>query len=73
MSQQEIKLQTYKAKYPSSFDPNRLDNKLSNVQLWDGGTMLTANLPILDAKMGIGTSYYVISDQAVGTIRSLLE
>lgn len=71
MNQQQ-KLETYKNKYPSSFEPSRLDGNLSTVQLWDGGTMLTAQLPLHEAKEGIGTSYYVISCQAVGTISSLL-
>lgn len=67
------KLENYKAKYPASFNENKLDAKLKAVQLWDGGTMLTAQMPIEEAKKGVGTSYYIISDQAVGTISGLLE
>ena len=67
------KFDNYKSKYPSSFDVTKLDSNLPTVQLWNGGTMLTAQLSISDAKKGVGTSYYIISSQAVGTISSLLE
>lgn len=72
MNKQE-KLNNYKSKYPSSFEPHRLDANLKTIQLWHGGTMITANLSIVEAREGIGTSYYIISDQAVGTINSLLD
>lgn len=66
-------LETYKAKYPASFDPKKLDPSLPLYQLWDGGTMITANLTRQDALKGIFNDvYYIISDQAIGTVNSLL-
>jgi hypothetical protein len=68
------KLNDYKARYPQNFDANKLDKSLTIYQLWDGGTMITAQLTRQEALTGISSeAFYVISDQAVGTIKSLLQ
>ena len=74
MTTKQQKLNDYKRKYPESFEPNRLDSRLTTLQLWSGGTMLTAQLSLQDAINGVrGGSYFVISGQAVGTVSSLLD
>lgn len=67
------KLDSYKSKYPESFEHHRLNGQLQTFQLWNNGSMLTANLPRMDAISGVKNgSYYVISAQAVGYVNDLL-
>ncbi len=54
------------------FDHHSLDAELQTFQLWSKGTMLTAQLPRMDAISGIKDGrFYVISKQAVGYSQDL--
>jgi hypothetical protein len=54
------------------YDPQALDSDLQTFQLWNEGTMLTAQLSRMDAIKGIEDKrFYVISSQAVGYASNL--
>lgn len=73
MTANQKKLEQIAKKYPQSFDHHNLDADLQNFQLWNGGTMLTANFPRMDAISGVkNKTLYVISSQAVGYSSFLL-